>query len=150
MLIRGSCRIAGPCCDAVRLEGYLRDGQITRLRRRLEADAKSLFAYYQYGRLHGGVRLRWGFLDELIPVRWAHRDEPKFYDLKRQAHEQSRALEVVFGSAPGWAQPWSRVRRCMVRAEPDGHWLTLVDEEGFAIDDLDVQLARLVKRPAVS
>jgi hypothetical protein len=45
------------------------------LHRRLEADAKALLALYQYGRLHGAVRLRWGFLDEMIPAPWVHRDE---------------------------------------------------------------------------
>jgi hypothetical protein len=30
----------------------------------LEADAKSLCALYQYGQLHGGVRLRRGSFDE--------------------------------------------------------------------------------------
>ena len=52
------------------LRDYLRDGANTKLRRRLEADAKSLFALYQYGRLHGGVRLRWSFLDEMLPGPW--------------------------------------------------------------------------------
>ena len=66
------------------------------LRRRLEADAKALFALYQYGSLHGAVRLRWGFLDEMIPAPWVHRDERTLYDLVKRAHEL-RAYERRYG-----------------------------------------------------
>lgn len=64
LLVRGSCGISRPFGDEKVLHTYLRDGKSTKRRRRLEADAKSLVALYQYGRLHGAVRLRWGFLDE--------------------------------------------------------------------------------------
>ena len=53
-------------------------------------------------------------------------------------------MEVVVGNAPGWAEPWARSQICSV--EPDGtpYGLALVDEMGFAIDQRDVQLARIV------
>ena len=122
---------------------YSRNGQSTQLRRRLEADAKSLFAFYQYGRLHGAVRLRWGFLDEMIPAPWVHPDELCLYGLKRQAQEGEKMLEVVLGSAPGWAEPWARAQFCRVVPESRGYGMVLVDDEGFAVDDRDVQLARI-------
>ena len=64
-----------------------------KLRRRLEADAKSLLALNQYGRLHGAVRLRWGFLDEMLPAPWVHRDEPMLHDLMKQAYNARRAAQ---------------------------------------------------------
>ena len=143
MLIQGSCGIARPFGDGEKLETYLRNGQSTQLRRRLEADAKSLFAFYQYGRLHGAVRLRWGFLDEMIPAPWVHPDELCLYGLKRQAQEGEKMLEVVLGSAPGWAEPWARAQFCRVVPESRGYGMVLVDDEGFAVDDRDVQLARI-------
>jgi hypothetical protein len=143
MLVQGSCGIARPFGDGPTLEAYLREGHITRLRGRLEADAKSLFALYQYGRLHGAVRLRWGFLDEMIPVPWVHRDEGLLHDLKRQALERAEVLEVVAGNAPGWAAPWARARRCRVERDGAGYGLWLVDEAGLGVDDRQVQLARL-------
>ena len=112
--------------------------------RRLEADAKSLFALYQYGRLHGAVRLRWGFLDEMIRAPWVHRDEVRLYDLMRQASERGQAIEAVIGSTPGWAEPWARAHVCRIGEVTSGNWLHLIDEEGYPIDDRDVQLARLV------
>ena len=149
MLIRSSCGISLPLGHASRLREYLKTAQIARLRRRLEADAKSLFAYYQYGRLHGAVRLRWGFLDEMIHAPWAHRDEHGLYDLMRRAHEHGRVLEVVAGSAPGWAEPWARARPCWVRQGPSGWGRELVDEEGLLIDERDIQLARIAEAPAL-
>jgi len=146
LLIQGSCAISRPFGAPEKLRSDLQAHDGTRLRRRLEADAKSLYALYQYGRLHGAVRLRWGFLDERIPAPWVHRDEPTLYTLEREALERGVPLEVVAGSAPGWADPWSRARRCTVHRESGSWWIYLVGEDGEVIDDADVQLARI---PAV-
>ncbi len=148
MLIQGSCGIARPLGDEARLRAYLErtyldKGERTKLRRRLESDAKALFAYYQYGRLHGAVRLRWGFLDEWIPAPWVHRDEPTLYTLMERAHAQRAPLEVVVGTAPGWAEPWARAQRAwVVKEEPPGWRMRLVDEEGREIERGEVQAVR--------
>jgi hypothetical protein len=144
MLVQGSCGISRPFGQEKVLREYLRDGKGTKFRRRLEADAKSLFALYQYGRLQGAVRLRWGFLDEMIPAPWVHRDELTLYGLMRRAHELGTSLDVVVGSAPGWADPWSRARSAYVRSDESGWRWWLEDEEGYLIEEADVQLARLV------
>lgn len=142
MFVQGSCGIHRPFDPGV-LHRYLREGKDAQLRRRLEADAKSLFALYQYGRLHGTVRLRWGFLDERIPAPWVHSDETKLYQLMARAHQRGVPLEVVVGHAPGWAQPWSRVERAFV-VQGDHSWqFWLLDEDRHQIELADVQLARL-------
>lgn len=69
LLAQGSCGIGRPFGDPRTLREYLGSGAHTKFRRRLEADAKSLYALYQCGRLHGAVRLRWGFLDEIDDLR---------------------------------------------------------------------------------
>lgn len=143
LVVQGSCGISRPFGDDRVVRRYLRDGKYTKLRRRLEADAKSLFALYQYGRLHGAVRLRWGFLDEMLPAPWVHRDEPTLHDLMKRAHALRVPLEVVVGSAPGWGDPWSRVRQAHVENNEWGWPSWLVDEQGYAIDNAEVQLARL-------
>ncbi len=143
LLVQGSCGISRAFGDEKVLAAYLRDGQATKLKRRLEADAKSLFALYQYGRLHGAVRLRWGFLDEMIPAPWVHRDEPTLYDLKRKAHDLGVSLEVVAGTGPGWDDPWARARVCEVVKDQGGYGYDLVDDDGFLVDDREVQSARL-------
>jgi hypothetical protein len=146
MLIRGSCGISRPFGDEEKLRDYLREGRMERFRQRLEADAKSLLAMYQYGRLHGYLRLRWGFLDDTIHVPWVHVDEEHLYGLVRRAASEGKAIEVVTGSAPGWADPWARARRCAVQRSPGGFGYELFDESGFLIDDREVQLARAVPR----
>jgi hypothetical protein len=143
LLVQSSCGISRPFADDAVLRRYVRDGDDSKLRRRLEADAKSLFALYQYGRLHGAVRLRWGFLDEQLPAPWVHRDEHTLHDLVRRAHEIGAPLDVVIGRAPGLEDPWSRAQRVYVRAREQGWRSWLVDEQGHWIDTADIQLARL-------
>ncbi len=145
LLIQGSCGIQRPFGDPARLRRYLDEGQTTKLRRRLEADAKSLFALYQYGRVHGTVRLRWEFLDERIPAPWVHRDEPTLWRLKDRAFERGLPLEIVTGSAPGWEDPWARAQRVHARKPPPDWRVWLVADDGSIVDEDDVQLARLVE-----
>ncbi|MDD9986793.1 MAG: hypothetical protein OXQ31_11015 [Spirochaetaceae bacterium] len=143
LLVQGSCGISRPFGDETKMREYLAAGELPKLRRRLEADAKSLYAIYQYGRLHGTVRLRWGFLDERLPAPWVHRDEAKLHDLKAEAYERRVPLQVVVGSAPGWADPWSRLRLAHVVREPGGWRSWLVDDTGSEIQEDEIQLARL-------
>ncbi len=105
--------------DDKTLRACLAKGQIAQLSRRLEADAQSMFALHQYGEVHGRVRLRWGFLDEVLPAPWHHRDEPTLHD------------------------PWFLARYFDVIRGAREYDLDLVDERGEYIDDQDVQLARL-------
>ncbi len=146
LLTQGSCRVSHPFGDEKRLREYLKKDKLTKLRRRLESDAKSLYALYQYGRLHGSVRLSWGLLDEHLPAPWVHRDEVKLYNLKDRAYERGVPLEVVVGSAPGWGDPWSRSQRAYVEKEPGGWRSWLVDDGGYVIDEDEIQLARLTRQ----
>ena len=147
LLVQGSCGISRPFGEEKKLAEYLAQGELTKLRRRLESDVKSLYALYEYGRLHGTVRLRWGFLDEHIPAPWVHPDEPTLHDLKRSAFQAQAPLEVVTGSAPGWSEPWSRARLAYVR-QGEKKWQTwLVDPDGHPIFEEEVQRARLAPTP---
>jgi hypothetical protein len=143
LLVQGSCGIGRPFGDEGTMHEYLRSSAHGKFRRRLEADAKSLYALYQYGRLHGAVRLRWGFIDEMLPAPWVHQDETTLYHLLKDAHERDVPLEVVVGSAPGWVNPWSRVRRAYVATDAWQYPSFLVDEQGYEIPRAEVQLARL-------
>lgn len=144
LLVQGSCGIGQPFGDENLLRRYLSEGEHAKLRRRLEADAKSLYALYEYGRLHGTVRLRWGFLDEKLAAPWVHQDEPTLYNLKEQALERGVPLELVVGSAAGWSDPWSRGQLAFVAKEPSGWRTWIVDQSGYVINEEEIQRARLV------
>jgi hypothetical protein len=143
LLVQGSCGINRPFGDERTMREYLHSRAIAKFRRRLEADAKSMYALYQYGRLHGGVRLCWGFLDEMLPAPWVHRDESTIYELLKDAHERGVPLEVVVGKAPGWIDPWSRAQRAHVVTDAWHSPSLLVDDHGYEIPRMEVQLARL-------
>jgi len=91
----------------------------------------------------GSIRCVSGFLDEMIPAPWHHRDEPTVHDLMERAHALGFPLDVVVGTAPGWTDPWSRAERAHVMKETGGWRLWLLDEQGRGVDVEDVQIARL-------
>jgi len=143
MLIQGSCGISRPLGEDKQLRGYLAKGELAKLRARLEADAKALYALHQYGRLHGAVRLRRGALDEMFKAPWHHHDEPTLYHLRKEARDLDMGLIAVVGAAPAWDNPWARAQRLEVEQGNSEYDLVLFDEWGRYIDDRDVQLARL-------
>jgi hypothetical protein len=114
LLISGSTGISRPLADPTKIAEYLAGDQQTRLRRRLESDVKSLLAFYTYGILHRQVRLRWGFLDEHLPVDWALPGDPSLHSILEQCRESGELVEIVLGSAPGWNEPWSRAIRTRI------------------------------------
>ena len=83
---------------------------------------------YNYGVLHGHVRLRWGFLDEGLPVDWALPGDMHLYGVLDACRAAGRRVDLVWGSAPGWADPWSRARRREVIAVDGG--CVVVESEG--------------------
>lgn len=143
MLISGSCRIPRALGDPKQFADYLAKGQRAQLTRRLEADAKALYALHQYGRLHGIVRLRTGGLDEIFPAPWHHIDEPSLYHLKKEARALAIGIVAVVGAAPDWEEPWSGAQRLDVVQGTNEYDLVLLDAFRGYVDDRDVQLARL-------
>lgn len=133
--------------DPKKTAGYMADGDLGKLARRLVSDAKHLAAYYAYGAMHCAVRLRWGFLARQFYVSWDLPGDPLAHDVLRQAHLDKAPVDVVLGwSAPGWEEPWSRARRCTVtRVDPD--WVTfLAGQESVGVPMAEVQAVRRSSR----
>lgn len=142
LLITSTTGISRPLGDPAKTAAYLASGDETKLRRRLESDVKALFAFYHYGMHHGSVRLRWGFLDETLGVDWALPGDHKLHETLTECHAANLPLDIVTGSAPGWADPWSRVRR--VRILSLDFWSIWVEADGqqWQIPRCDIQAAR--------
>jgi hypothetical protein len=105
---------------------------------------KALYAFYCYGILHRGVRLRWGFLDEVLGVDWVLPGDLHLYDILNRARQAGAPVDIVVGAAPGWADPWSRARRVeVVQIEP---WVVTVRQgtERVPIDRREIQAVRMV------
>jgi hypothetical protein len=81
---------------------YLQMGQRGKLRDRLEADAKSLYALFNYGRIHGAVRLQWGFLDETFI---ALRSRPGICPAGRIARLHHLLIRVIVTCSPAMLAP---------------------------------------------
>ncbi|MEK7373067.1 MAG: hypothetical protein AAB265_16590, partial [candidate division NC10 bacterium] len=128
LLISSTTGISRPLGEPARVAQYLAGGETGKLTRRLESDVKALHAFYRYGLLHHCVRLRWGFLDEMFPVDWALPGEPHLHEILEGAKAAGAPVDLVVGSAPGWADPWSRARRgAILEVEP---WQVTVRLDG--------------------
>jgi hypothetical protein len=77
-----------------------------RLAARLEQEAQALFALYEYGALHGGVRIRRRPGDRLLPVSWSLAGDPDFESIVSASARHWLPVEVVVGPSAGLADPW--------------------------------------------
>ncbi len=115
MLITSSTGISKPLGDTIKMQEYWVQEKRSMLTKRIESDAKALYAFYRYGALHNGIRLHWGFLSESYLAEWGVPGEPCLYQLLRERMEKGEPIEFVRGSAPGWADPWSRGVQAIVK-----------------------------------
>lgn len=144
LLITSSTGMSRPLGDPEKIAQYLAEGDHGKLERRLSSDLKALFAFYRYGVLQRGVRLRWGFLDDGEHVSWELPGEPSLYETIKAAAGQGQTVELVVGNAPGWEEPWSRAQR--FRACGVDHRDVIVEgPDGRArIPRVEVQAVRVV------
>jgi len=148
LLIRGTTGVSHALGDPAKVAEYLGGGDTAKLRRRLESDAKALYGFYRYGILHRAVRLRWGYVDELLGVDWALPGEPHLQDILREAQAVGRPVDLVGGAAPGWADPWARALRAYVVGVEA--WSVLLRfPHGFErVDVREIQAVRLAEGDA--
>jgi hypothetical protein len=141
LVSRSTTGIQRPLADPEVLAGYIAKATWGRLRRRLESDVKALYAIRQYAALHGYVRLRWGFIDDVLSLEWTAFSEATLLPALHAAQESGETIALVLGGAPGWAEPWSRVRRCRVLRVERGRAQLAFEGEQFieAIPLEDIQ-----------
>ena len=144
LLITGTTGQSRPLSDPVHMRAYLAAGDRAKLRRRIEADLKALYAFYRYGVLHGWVRLRWGFLDDRLSVDWALRGDVSLYEIFDDAVRRQRPVDVVMGSAPGWQEPWARARRVEVIQAGYDRAVLRDGTDTLVVDYADIHAARPV------
>jgi hypothetical protein len=114
-----------------------------RLAARVDAEARALFALYQYGALHGGVRVRRRHDDDLLPVSWSLPGDPDLRSTLRAANRHWSLIEAVVGRPPDLVDPW-RTAETMTLLEMDGPVLLVKqDDRVRVLDPKDVHAIRL-------
>ncbi len=74
--------------------------------KRLKRDVKVLWNFYEYGCLHGFVRLHWRQLNELYAVFWDPGRQPTMSEILEEGRRAGKAVDVVIGHPPSWDDPW--------------------------------------------
>ncbi len=149
MLLGASTGLGSRAIDSKVLLRYVREGASPgKIQRRLESETKALFAFYSYGVLHRGVRLKWGFLDEVLNVDWALDGDTSLLGFLYEAMRTKRPVQLVMGSAPGWEDPWSRAQGTTIR-DIRGGWVET--DDGILMARVwfgDIQAARYLSATA--
>ena len=125
ILMAGTLGARRPLGDDATYRRYLAEGPPRRARRRLEADAKNLWAYYRFGVVNGWVLLRESGLDEPIFVNWSEPGYPSLEELAREAIPTRELLEVVVGAPPSWEDPWGETIVAEVLEQGEWDWAFL-------------------------
>ena len=143
LALRGSCGLRQALASDAALARAAGHRDPGRLRTLLTADAKLLFALYEYGRLHHQTYLAVGQELASVPAPWVLFDEPDLLMLMRKAVQMRQPLEVVLGRFPDWDSPDARGELAWPIKLPGEFSITLYDANRDPIPDHWVQTAKL-------
>lgn len=142
-IVRATAGAGGVPADLAVWKRLLAGRSASRLASRLEVEAQALFALYQFGALHGGVRVRRRPDERLLPVSWSLRGDPDFEAFVRASIRRWVPVDIVVGPATSLADPWAAASTVTI-VERDLHMLFVRDGEDVrAIDPADVRAIRL-------
>ena len=119
----------------------------TNLAARLEEEAQALFALYEYGALHGGVRVRRRPGDRLLPVAWSLRGDADFEAFVSASTRHWLPVEIVVGPSTVLADPWSAAATVTIVERDRDVLFVREGDEVRAIDPADIRAIRLPPGP---
>jgi hypothetical protein len=112
---------------------------------RLATEARALCLLYEYGVLHGGVRVRTRPGDRLLPVEWGLRGDPDMHSVLDAAMRACVPVDIVVGPPPDLADPWTHVVRAdivdrmgqhiVIRTPGEVQWLSTDDVHAVRVTD---------------
>jgi hypothetical protein len=120
----------------------------TRLAARLEEEAQALFALYEYGALHGGVRIRRRPGDRLLPVSWSLAGDPDFESFVSTSVKHWLPAEIVVGPSAVLADPWPGAATVTIVERDGDAFFVREGNEVRALDPSDIRAIRLPPGPA--
>ena len=115
----------------------------TGLAARLEEEAQALFALYQYGALHGGVRVRKRPSERLLPVAWSLGGDPDFASLVSASIRHWVPVEIVVGPPAGLDDPWPAAITVTIVERDRDRLFVREGEDVRALDPADIHALRL-------
>jgi len=105
---------------------------------RLATEARVLCLLYEYGALHGGVRVRARPGDRLLPVDWGLRGDPDMHSVLDAAMRAWVPVDLVIGAPPDSVNPWAHAVRADL-ADCVGQHLVIrtpSDLKSISVDDM--------------
>ncbi len=133
--------------DAEAWKPLLAGRSTTRLAARLEEEAQALFALYEYGALHGGVRIRRRPGDRLLPVAWSLAGDPDFESFVSASARHWLPVEIVVGPSADLADPWPAAASVTIVERDRDVFFVREGDEVRALDPSDIRAIRLPAGP---
>jgi hypothetical protein len=115
----------------------------TRLANRLEAEAQALFALYEYGALHGGVRIRRRPGDRLLPVAWTLRGDADLHDIVSASVRHWLPVEIAVGPSADLVDSWRDATTVTIVERDRDVYFVRQGDEVRALDSSDIRAIRL-------
>ena len=134
--------------DAKAWKPLLAGRSTTRLATRLEQEAQALFALYEYGALHGGVRIRRRPGDRLLPVSWSLAGDPDFESFVSASVRHWLPVEIVVGPSAELSDPWPGATTVTIVERDRDAFFVREGDDVRALDPSDIRAIRLPPGPA--
>jgi hypothetical protein len=134
--------------DAKAWKPILTARSTTRLAARLEDEAEALFALYDYGALHGGVRIRRRPGDRLLPVSWSLAGDPDFESFVSASIKHWLPVQIVVGPSTEPADPWPAAATVTIIERDRDVFFVREGDDVRTIDPSDIRAIRLPPGPA--
>ena len=117
---------------------------------RLATEARALRVLYEYGALHGGVRVRTRPGDDLLPVEWGLAGDPDVRSVLDAAMRACAAVDVVIHVPRDSADPWKHAVRADIADRMGRHLVirTAGDVQSISMDD--IHAVRVADPPAAA
>ena len=105
---------------------------------RLATEARVLSLLYEYGALHGGVRVRTRPGDRLLPVEWGLAGDPDVHSALDAAMRACAAVDLVIHAPRDSADPWKHVLHADIADHVGQHLVirTAGDVQSLSRDDI--------------
>jgi hypothetical protein len=106
-LVQATTGVRAAPAAAADWERLLAKRSTGQLEKRLAQDAAALFRLYEYGALHGAVRVRTRPGDDRLPVAWSLPGDAGFHEIVASAIRAWAPVQMVIGAPPPLADPWA-------------------------------------------